>query len=78
MAHAPEANLQWMVLDGRVEAGEVVHREGAGKWKSSGPVVVWSSTGAVKEQGVGVHNVGAVALKHRKKIKGCDSGIITN
>lgn len=40
MAHAPEANLQWMVLDGQVEAGEVVHREGAGKWKSSGPVVV--------------------------------------
>lgn len=57
-------NLQWLVLDGRVQTGEVVHWEGAGERNPSGSVVVMSSTEAVHEQGVRVHDVGSVALKN--------------
>lgn len=59
----PKANLQWLKLNGRVQTGEFVHWEGAGEGNSSCPVVVMSGTGAVQEQGVGVHDVGAVALR---------------
>lgn len=48
-----------------MQTSVVVDREGAGEGKPSCPVVVVSGTGAVQEQGVGVHDVGAVALKNR-------------
>lgn len=61
----PKANLQWLELNGCVQTGEVVHREGAGEGNPSCPVVVMPKSAAVKEQGVGVHDVGAVALKNK-------------
>lgn len=60
-----EANLQRLVLDGRVQTGDVVHWEGTGERNPSGPIVVMSSTGPEQEQGVGVHDVGSVALQNR-------------
>lgn len=59
-----EANLQWLVLDGRVQTGDVVHLEGTGERNPSGPIVVVSSTGPVQEQGVGIHDVGSVDLQN--------------
>lgn len=61
----PKANLQWLELNGRVKTGEFVQWEGAGEGNPSCPVVVMSGTGTVQEQGIGVHDVGAVALKDR-------------
>lgn len=60
-----KANLRWLKMNGDVQTGAVVHREGAGEGNPSCPVVVMSELGAVQEQGVGVHDMGAVALKNR-------------